>query len=235
MTTKNEISKRIEAQLDAAAAVRDETAAEPDSPAKREALRLWQAARLARTHADLLESPRYAETAAFFLSDIYGPKDLSRHEKAVRRILPLMITVLPVAGLETVADAFELNALSESLDAAMLAELGDKVFTLTEADYAKAYRAVDRRADRERQIELILHLGQSMDRLTGKPFLGTTLSMMRGPAAAAGLSDLQDFLERGYTAFRKMKGAAEFLETITTRERALLDAFFADRGERPPA
>lgn len=160
---------------------------------------------------------------------------MSRHEKAVRRILPLMITVLPVAGLETVADAFELNALSESLDAAMLAELGDKVFTLTEADYAKAYRAVDRRADRERQIELILHLGQSMDRLTGKPFLGTTLSMMRGPAAAAGLSDLQDFLERGYTAFRKMKGAAEFLETITTRERALLDAFFADRGERPPA
>lgn len=74
MTTKNEISKRIEAQLDAAAAVRDETAAEPDSPAKREALRLWQAARLARTHADLLESPRYAETAAFFLSDIYGPR-----------------------------------------------------------------------------------------------------------------------------------------------------------------
>ncbi len=235
MTTKNGISKRIEAQLDAAALVREDVAAGPDAPAKREALRTWQADRLARTHADLLESPRYAGTASFFLSDIYGPKDLSRHEKAVRRILPMMITVLPVAGLETVADAFELNALSESLDAAMLAELGDKVFTLTEADYAKAYRAVDRCADRERQIELIMHLGQSMDRLTAKPFLGTTLSMMRGPAAAAGLSGLQDFLERGYTAFRKMKGASEFLETIATRERALLAGWLADGSERPPS
>lgn len=235
MTAKNEISKRIEAQLDAAASVRNEAAAEPDAQAKREALRAWQAARLARTHADLLESPRYAGTASFFLSDIYGPKDLSRHEKAVRRILPIMTTVLPVAGLETVADAFELNALSESLDAAMLEELGDKVFTLTEADYARAYRAVGRRADRERQIELIMHLGRSLDRLTKKPFLGATLSMMRGPAAAAGLSDLQDFLERGYTAFRKMNGASEFLETIATRERALLDAWLDDGRQAPPS
>ncbi len=228
MTTKHEVSARIQAQLDAAALARDDVAAGPDAQAKREALRTWQAARLARTHADLLESPRFAGTASFFLSDIYGPKDLSRHEEAVRRILPIMTTLLPAAGLETVADAFELNAVSETLDAAMLAELGDKVFTLTDADYAKAYRTVDRRAERERQIELIMHLGHSLDRLTAKPFLGATLSVMRGPAAAAGLSDLQDFLERGYTAFRKMKGASEFLETITTRERALLDALLAD-------
>ena len=49
-----------------------------------------------------------------------------------------------------------------------LSTLGGKVFDLTEADYAAAYRAVDRRADRERQIELIMHLGQSLDRLTQK-------------------------------------------------------------------
>jgi hypothetical protein len=230
LTTKSEITKRIEAQLDAAASARDLLAGDPQAAAKREALRVWQAARLARTHADLLQSPRYKDTAAFFLTDIYGPKDLSRHEQAVRRIMPLMTTVLPVAGLETVADAFELNALSESLDAGMLIALGGKVFNLTDADYAEAYRAVDQRADRERQIELIVHLGQSLDRLTRKPFIGTTLTMMRGPAAAAGLGDLQDFLERGYTVFRKMRGADEFLESIASRERALLEATFADEG-----
>ncbi|MGO9475857.1 MAG: hypothetical protein ACLPWS_20990, partial [Rhodomicrobium sp.] len=80
MTTKNEISARIEAQLNSAASSRARLAAEPGAPARREALRVWQAARLARTHADLLETPRYASTALFFLSDIYGPKDLSRHE-----------------------------------------------------------------------------------------------------------------------------------------------------------
>jgi hypothetical protein len=230
LTTKSEITKRIEAQLDAAAAARDLLAGDAQAAAKREALRVWQAARLARTHDDLLQSPRYKNTAAFFLTDIYGPKDLSRHEQAVRRIMPLMTTVLPVAGLETVADAFELNALSESLDAAMLIALGGKVFNLTDADYAQAYRAVDQRADRERQIELIMHLGQSLDRLTRKPFIGATLTMMRGPAAAAGLGDLQDFLERGYTVFRKMHGADEFLERIASRERALLEATFANEG-----
>jgi hypothetical protein len=230
LTTKNAISARIVAQLDAAAGARAELAAEPHALAQRDALRTWQAGRLAGTHADLLESPRFAKTASFFLSDIYGPKDLSRHEEAVRRILPLMISVLPAAGLETVADAFELNALSESLDAAMVAVLGDKVFELTPADYAAAYREVGRRQDRERQIELIMHLGQSLDRLTRKPFLGTTLAIMRGPAAAAGLLELQSFLERGYSAFRQMKGAAEFLETITSRETALIESWLANGG-----
>ncbi len=228
MTTKTAITKRIEAQLDAAASARDVLAGDPDAAVKREVLRVWQAARLARTHADLLESPRYGKTASFFLTDIYGPKDLSRHEQAVRRILPLMITVLPAAGLETVADAFELNALSEALDAAMLAALGGKAFKLTDADYSKAYRKVGRRADRERQIELILHLGQSLDRLTKKPLIGTTLTMMRGPAAAAGLGDLQNFLERGYAVFRRMNGAQEFLDIIVSREKALLEETLAD-------
>ncbi len=233
MTTKNAISARIERELNAAASARAGLAAEPHAPQRREALRAWQSARLARTHADLLENPRYAGTARFFLSDIYGAKDLSRHEEAVRRILPVMAKLLPSAGLEIVADAIELSALSESLDAAMVAVLGDKISRLTAADYAAAYRAVGRRADRERQIELIVHLGQSLDRLTKKPLIGPTLSMMRGPAAAAGLLDLQDFLERGYGAFRQMNGADEFLETIASRERAVLDASLPPAGAAP--
>ncbi len=228
MTTKNEIVSRIEALLDIAAQVRARLAADPKGQAGREALRIWQAARLARTHADLLESPRYASSALFFLNDIYGPKNLSRHEEEVRRILPVMKQVLPVPGLETVSDAIELNALSESLDADMVATLKKKVFTLSEEDYVKAYRAVGRRPDRERQIEIIAHLGKSLDKLTRKPLIGTALSMMRKPAVLAGLSDLQTFLERGYQAFRAMKGGEEFLRTITSRELALLEEWFGN-------
>jgi hypothetical protein len=231
LTSKTAITKRIEAQLDAAAAARDILAEEPDAPAKREALRVWQAARLARTHADLLQSPRYAKTASFFLNDIYGPKDLSRHERAVRGILPWMTALLPEAGLETVADAFELNALSEALDAAILKALGGKAFHITDADYAEATRKVGHRADRERQIALILQLGQSLDRFTRKPLIGATLTMMRGPAIAAGLGDLQSFLERGYAAFRRMNGAQQFLNIVVSREKVLLKETFADVGD----
>jgi hypothetical protein len=219
---------RIEHQLDTAAEVRKRLAADPQGQSAREALRIWQAERLARTHADLLASPRYASTATFFLSDIYGPADLSRHEEEVRRILPLMGKVLPVPGLETVCDAIELNALSESLDADMLAVLQRKVFALDEAAYAEAYRTVGRRPERERQIALISHLGTSLDKLTRKPFIGSALSMMRKPATLAGLGDLQNFLERGYGAFRTMKGSGEFLDKITSRELALLNEWFGN-------
>jgi hypothetical protein len=228
LTTKNEVEARIVTQLGVAAGERARLAADPKGQAAREALRVWQAVRLARTHADLLENPRYASTAAFFLSDIYGPKDLSRHEEDVRRILPIMMKVLPVPGLETVADAIELSALSESLDADMVAALQKKVFSLTESEYVEAYRAVGRRPDRERQIALIAHLGKSLDKLTRKPLIGTALSMMRKPAVLAGLADLQSFLERGYDAFRIMKGAEEFLGNITSREVALLNEWFGN-------
>jgi hypothetical protein len=51
--------------------------------------------------------------------------------------------------------------------------------------------------------------------------------MMRQPARMAGLSALQDFLERGFVAFRKMGDATEFLATIDKRERALMEELLA--------
>lgn len=143
--------------------------------------------------------------------------------------MPIMSKALPAAGLETVADAIELNALSESLDADMVAKLGEDVFSLDEARYAAAYHLVGRRPERERQIELIAHLGHSLDKLTRKPFIGAALAMMRKPALLAGLGDLQSFLERGYEAFKTMKGADDFLGKITSRELALLDEWFGNR------
>jgi hypothetical protein len=48
----------------------------------------------------------------------------------------------------------------------------------------------------------------------------------------AGLSALQDFLERGFAAFRRMGGAATFLATINERETQLLEAI-ADGATAP--
>jgi hypothetical protein len=59
------------------------------------------------------------------------------------------------------------------------------------------------------------------------PLLHTTLKLLRRPARAAGLFELQDFLERGFTAFRAMSGADEFLETVGSRERAIMERLFA--------
>lgn len=233
VSTKDKIACRLVALLDRTADLRTSTAADPKTAHGRDLLRAWQAQSLACRHADLLESPRFGATASFFLTDIYGPKDLSRHEAGVRRVVPIMKKLLPAAGLETVADAVELNTLSESLDAAMVEALGAKVKGLKDAAYGQAYRDVGRRAERERQIDLIEHLGRSLDHLTHQPFVGKALSLMRKPATLAGLGELQKFLERGYAAFLQMGGADEFLDIVVSRERAILEALFAGEDRIP--
>ena len=78
---------------------------------------------------------------------------------------------------------------------------------LDDGAYAAAWRTVGRPADRERQIELMMAVGSALDRYTRNPLLRTSLRLMRGPAAAAGLGALQGFLERGFDTFRDMRGA----------------------------
>jgi hypothetical protein len=138
-----------------------------------------------------------------------------------------MSRLLPVSGLETVVDAIELDALSEDLDAAMVEALGQRIKTIDAAAYGNAYRKVDRRKDRERQIHLIQHLGQSLDRLASKRFVGTTLALARKPARLAGFGDLQEFAERGYNACRQTGSVDEFMKLVVSREQRILEALFA--------
>ncbi len=228
MSDKEDVVQRLHHQLDLTAELRGAAKANPDVEAARERLRVWQAARLARTHADLLASPRMGPGATFFLTDLYGSTDLSKLVVDVKRIVPVMTKFLPMAGLETVADAIELHALSEELDIAMVKALGNRIRKLDSTAYGRAYRKVDRRRDRERQIALIGHLGKALGRLIDQPFVTSALGLMRKPARLVGFGELQGFLERGHDAFRKMGDSKEeFLDLIGRRERKLLKALFA--------
>jgi len=229
---------RLLAELDRYATLHARFFEDAEFRRRRASLRLWQAARLARTHRDLLESRRFHDAAEFFLVDLYGPKDLSRHVDDVRRIVPIMTRVLPESGLATVAHAIELSVLSESLDGDMAEAVGAEADQITDASYAAAYRKVDRAQDRERQIDLIALLGDALDSLTHQRFIGMALKMMRKPAQLAGLGELQAFLERGYAAFGAMRGGAgEFVAIVVGRERAISKALFAgddDALQRDP-
>lgn len=198
-------------------------------------LRHWQAQRLARTYADLAADARYAPAAAFFLSDIYGERDFGERDRAVERAYPLLRATLPKAALAPVQRAIELDALSKDLDTALASALIDELGVsdaITEPAYARAYRRCDNRAKRLHQIELTVAVGADLDRAVAKPLVRRLLILARTPARAAGLRELQDFLERGFDAFRHMGGAAEFLKTIETRETRILEHLFA--GEPRP-
>jgi hypothetical protein len=140
--------------------------------------------------------------------------------------------MLPVSGLRTLLLAVEVDALSERFDAAMVTELGSRLDALTLSDeaYAEAYRAVGDRAGRQTQIRLIGETGEALEALARKPFVRGALKMMHGPAYLAGLGELHAFLERGFEAFRSMRNADEFIDTIVDREQAVAAAMFSGKA-----
>ena len=216
------VAARLETHLRRLRALRGEGKRAPGRLAE---LKRWQSQRLTRTYADMAAQDRYGAATAFFIDDLYGAKDFSARDQAMLRILPVMSRLLPASAVETAALAIELEALSEDLDHRLAAKLA--AGPVTEESYAKAYRASATRGERERQVELIGAAGRRLDEVVRKPMLGSTLKLMRRPAAMAGLADLQNFLERGFGAFRSMKGADEFLEVVRRRETELLNRLFS--------
>lgn len=226
---KAEVAARIVRDLKLAAGLRRGAAADPVRAGERDTLRAWQAERLARTYPDLLASPYFGPAAEFFLSDLYGPKDFSARDAEIERILPMLTRALPLSGLTTLSLAIELDALSEDLDACMIDALHarGRASCIDDAAYAEAYRSVGRRASRRRQIRLIVDTGEALEALARKPLVAGALALMRGPAHVAGLGELHDFLERGFTTFKRMGRADEFLAHVEAQESELLDIWFA--------
>lgn len=198
---------------------------EPALDAKVHALKHYQQQRFCNTYADLLATPRYGGATRFFLDELYGPEDFSTRDEQFARIVPAMVKLFPGGIVDTVSLLAGLHALSERLDTAMARALPSK--RIGAADYVQAWQQTGCADERARQVDLMLEIGQALDHYTRKPMWSTTLRMMRGPAKAAGLMDLQRFLEAGFESFKAMRGAREFLDIIASRERALIERLFS--------
>jgi hypothetical protein len=229
----SEIADRLRALLGRVQAQHRQSVEDRSVRPRLEALRAWQATRLAATYADLRVTPPFVDACEFFLADLYGEGDFNDRDRAVERVVPIMIRLLPEGVLGSLARAIELNAISHELDFAMAAALPERctrAAAITDADYAAAYHASAHRAARRHQLALLIILGRELDRLVKKPMLAELLHLCRWPAKLAGLGALQSFLERGFDAFGRLGGAHVFLSTILRRERAFMVALEAIRG-----
>ena len=191
---------------------------------KVQAIKGFQQRRFSHTYADLLTTVRYAGASRFFLKELYGPGDFSQRDTQFARVVPALVRLFPRDVVETVNTLAQLHALSERLDSAMGRHLSQDV--VDAGAYISAWQATGQPIERELQIALTLSVGQSLDELTRKPLLRHTLRMMRGPARAAGLSALQQFLENGFDTFLAMRGAKDFLSIVSAREHLLAASLF---------
>jgi len=220
----SDIAARILQSFATVEAERRRRAQAPVLAASVAALKTYQQARFERTHAELFASPRYGRAARFFVDELYGPQDFAQRDAQFSRIVPALVRLFPDDIIETVEALAAVHALSEHLDSAMAEHLDGA--TPARAAYVRAWQATGEPASRMRQLELVMRVGESLDRHTRSIVLRTSLKAMRGPARAAGLGALQAFLEAGFDAFGAMRGAREFLASIRIREIALAERLF---------
>lgn len=195
-----------------------------------ELLRQWQTTRMAHTHSDLLASPDYGDACRFFLSDVYGPHDFSQRDQDFMQVYHALGRIFPPRIVKALELVIELNDLTQKLDNKLLQALVSELHVteiITPDLYAEAYRRCHNYDERMRQIDLVVEVGQEIHRLVHMPFIGLTLRLAHQPTQWMGWFELQDFLERGYVAFKQLSDAEMFLRLIEQRERQILDQIFA--------
>jgi hypothetical protein len=222
----NASASAILLHLEAVARFRREAAAHPGLADCVQTVKVYQHARFGLTYADLLSSREHAPAARFFLNELYGPHDFTARDAQFARIVPALVRLFPVDIVETVRSLAELHALSERLDL-QLARTLMPAGALDCAAYLAAWQGVGEASARDAQIELMLKVGRALVRFTRNPLLRHSLRLMRGPARAAGLGALQQFLESGFDTFAGLQNPAAFLDLIASRERAMVSALFA--------
>lgn len=199
-------------------------------------LSAWQSLRLSRTYADLLHDPEYSLACRFFLTDIYAPQDFSQRDYDGTRIYNFMRRFLPEATLRPLQLALQVNEMTQQLDLAlaqaMQTHLG-VVDRFEQWQYEEGYRLCNNYDLRVQQIDLIVAVGQRLELVRHLPFIGMTLHLARGPAHRLGWYDMQDFLERGYAAWKGLRRPDVFLRTIEQRETAILNRIYRQPGGAP--
>ena len=226
------LAAQIQQSLQAVASLRQQHSANAELGQAVAEIKRFQSLRFEASYADLLDSPRYKKAAGFFLHELYSDKDYAERDQQFARIASTIARLFPQAVVGTAAALAKVHALTEALDDQMarqwLSSGPQQHKRLDAAIYINTWRAVADGPARYEQLEVVMNLGSELNSLTRKPGLRILLKLMRGPAAAAGLSSLQTFLEAGFDAFANMGNAEEFLSVVRQRESALIRSLFED-------
>jgi hypothetical protein len=228
MTTESRAADQIRLQLQRVSHLRDQAQSAGLASAVHEVKQL-QARRFRATYSDFLQSPRHAAATRFFLEELYGEHNFTERDAQFGRIAGAIERLFPAAVGQLAVDLAETHALTETLDHEMAGHWMDLGSDCGYAErYVRCWRLTGQPEQRLRQLAVVQHMGRELQRLTRSRSLLLALKMMRQPAQVAGLSSLQQFLERGFSAFAGLGDASDFLASIQGRESRWIASMFDD-------
>ena len=222
----------IRDEIDEVEKLRKATSGAPSLTAAVSAVKRFQSVRFEVSYRDLLHGGPYQAAARFFLRELYGDTDYAERDAQFARIAGAIQKLLPKHAAATAVALARLHGLTEQLDHVMGVawESDGNTDNDNNRRYVRAWRATARRNDRYRQLRLVLQIGQDLGTLTQTPGLRLMLKMMRRPARAAGLPELQNFLEQGFDTFAAMgknqKSVQSFLQLVEARETKVIETLF---------
>lgn len=196
------------------------------------AIRHIQVQRFRLTYADLLVDPRHARATRFFLAELYGAQDYAARDAQFARIAGAIERLFPPKVMALAVELAQVHALTEELDCTMarcwreLKLPRQPKGPALARGYVACWARTGRPDDRQHQLDTVLRLGERLAEVVRVPGLRLALRMMRGPAHAAGLADLQAVLEEGFDAFKSIGEADTFLSAVRERESQWLDTLF---------
>lgn len=224
MSKKEELLASFKQNLDAAKKIREAIKGNDELYKAKLALKKYQSKRMETTHKELLDNPETKGAAMFFLSEVYSDKDLTQRDKDLTSLVPIIEKTFPESTLSTIALAMELDHLTERLDIQMAMRLGP---TFTEAEYNQAFSEVGSQEERVSQLDKVEALGEKLASLVKTMGLYTLVKLMRKPAQMAGLLEIHNFLEQGFTFFKDTKDPKAFIQGIIDKERSLMNEMYA--------
>ena len=195
-------------------------------------LRKWQCARLLFSYDVLYQQKQYRSAMDFFTDELYGPNDFTKRDEDIKKVLPLMEAVLSKETLATFELALKLNTLSYQLDFDLVKKL-DGVIDISSEQYAQAYRSCNNLDQRQLQLELIEMLANNLAGIAHRKSIMLVLKLSRKPAKLAGLEELQAILEKGASAFRKIKKIDDFIKPILQGEKVIMESIFSGKHALP--
>lgn len=194
------------------------------------AVQRYQVARMRLTHEALFRSPSYQPLCEFFLTDLYGPREIgASRAAALHSLVEAMRLLVPRWIYDGSVGLIELHSLSERLDDRLARVLVSRgvATDLTVAAFESAYFGCDDREDRVRQIALSAEATRFGQALAGHDSVARLLWAAHRLPGLPRLDALLAMFDRGLHAFRLAHDIHPFIESMRAGETRYLDGVYA--------